>query len=88
MAIAISTQNQYVVFTITDSGSGISDEVKVKMFEPFFTTKPVGEGTGLGLSIVRKIVDKHHGKIDVYSQPGHTVFQVQLPINGEPSVNK
>lgn len=66
--------------TVSDSGPGIPADVREHSFEPFFTTKPAGEGSGLGLEICRRIVEKHQGKIDVESQPGHTTFQVHLPI--------
>ncbi len=56
--------------TISDTGIGMTEEVKHKVFDPFFTTKDVGEGTGLGMSIVFKIIEKHHGKINVISSPG------------------
>lgn len=55
---------------IKDTGMGMTDEVKHKIFDPFFTTKDVGSGTGLGLSIVFKIIQKHHGTIEVNSEPG------------------
>lgn len=64
---------------IIDSGHGIPDEIRDRIFEPFFTTRPPGEGSGLGLDIVRKIVEKHEGKIEVESQPGRTTFSVWLP---------
>ncbi|MEM9164202.1 MAG: ATP-binding protein, partial [Cyanobacteria bacterium P01_F01_bin.4] len=63
-----------------DTGCGILPEHQARIFEPFFTTKPRGEGTGLGLDIVRQIVEKYQGHIEVESQPGHTVFQVWLPL--------
>ena len=69
-----------VVVRITDSGCGIPPEIQGRIFEPFFTTKPAGEGSGLGLDICRKIVDKHHGRIEVQSQPGNTTFSVFLPL--------
>jgi signal transduction histidine kinase len=81
LGIAVFQQNQSVVVEVSDRGSGLSEDVKDKIFQPFFTTKPAGEGSGLGLSIVRKIVDKHHGTIEVASQPGHTVFKVSLPLD-------
>jgi len=68
-----------VVVQITDSGHGIPDDVRAHIFDPFFTTRPPGEGSGLGLDIVRKIVEKHQGKIEVESQPGKTTFSVWLP---------
>ncbi|MCU0545046.1 MAG: response regulator [Oscillatoriaceae cyanobacterium Prado104] len=67
--------------SITDSGQGIPAEIIDKIFEPFFTTKSTGEGSGLGLHIVKEIIDKHQGKIEVYSIPGQTTFTVYLPIN-------
>ncbi|HEX7151919.1 MAG TPA: ATP-binding protein [Thermoanaerobaculia bacterium] len=69
-----------VVIEVTDDGAGIAPEVRPRIFEPFFTTKPVGEGTGLGLDVVFRIIQKHHGKIDVVSAPGKTVFTVRLPL--------
>jgi two-component system NtrC family sensor kinase len=53
-----------------DTGIGMTKEIKEKIFEPFFTTKDVGEGTGLGMSIVFKIIESHHAKMEVESQPG------------------
>jgi len=78
--IVVSEQDNCIVVQITDSGCGIPPEIQERIFEPFFTTKPAGEGSGLGLDIVRRIIDKHQGKIDVESQPGRTAFRVWLPI--------
>lgn len=65
---------------IKDSGKGMTKEVKDHIFEPFFTTKEVGKGTGLGLSISYGIIEKHHGNIDVISEPGKgTEFIISLP---------
>jgi two-component system NtrC family sensor kinase len=81
LQIDVFMQNDYAVISITDSGNGIADDIKPKIFEPFFTTKPAGEGSGLGLDIVKKIIEKHEGKIKVDSIPGKTTFTVTLPIN-------
>jgi two-component system, NtrC family, sensor histidine kinase AtoS len=65
---------------IEDSGQGISDEVLSKIFYPFFTTKE--KGSGIGLAIAQKIVDSHHGSIDVESEVGRgTVFTIKLPLD-------
>ena len=69
-----------VLVTIGDSGPGIPTEIQSRIFDPFFTTKPVGEGTGLGLDTVVRIVQKHHGSIELKSQPGDTRFLVRIPL--------
>ena len=66
---------------VEDNGSGIAPEYLARVFDPFFTTKPVGRGTGLGLSLAYGIVQKHHGRIDVRSDPGRgSCFRVTLPV--------
>jgi signal transduction histidine kinase len=78
--VDVKQQDKSLQVSITDSGSGIPPEIMSKIFEPFFTTKPAGEGSGLGLDIVRKIVQKHEGKIEVESIPGKTTFTVSIPL--------
>jgi len=73
-------QDSFAIISITDSGTGIPDDIKPKIFNPFFTTKPAGEGSGLGLDIVKNIVEKHEGKINVESIEGKTTFTVSIPI--------
>jgi len=67
---------------VEDSGTGIAPGDLERIFDPFYTTKPVGKGTGLGLSLSWGIIQRHHGKIEVRSEPGHgTTFRVTLPID-------
>jgi signal transduction histidine kinase len=71
----------WAIVEIEDNGPGVPDEILPKLFDPFSTTKPPGQGTGLGLNICHNIVvQKHKGRIDVYSQPGGTRFEVRLPL--------
>lgn len=70
----------YLCLTITDTGSGIPEDVRQKIFEPFFTTKPVGQGTGLGLATVYGIIKQLSGYVFVTSKVGEgTSFIVLLP---------
>lgn len=78
-------EGEYILVEIEDNGPGIPEDIQSKIFSPFFTTKSVGKGTGLGLSISYNIIQKHGGEIKVYSKPGHTRFQIYLPINFETS---
>jgi two-component system NtrC family sensor kinase len=79
LRIEAQLNGDFVRVSFTDNGPGIPPEILPRIFEPFFTTKPRGEGTGLGLDICRRIVEKHHGRIEVSSQPGQTTFHVLLP---------
>ena len=76
----VSRDDQWIQLSIQDSGIGIPPEDMNKLFDPFFSTKE--GGIGLGLSIAHRIIDQHHGKIEVESTPGKgTLFTLWLPIS-------
>ena len=75
-----------VALAVSDSGCGISEEVRARLFEPFFSTKPGGRGTGLGLATVNDIVDRVGGVIEIDTEVGRgTCFRVLLPKYIEPA---
>jgi CheY-like chemotaxis protein len=71
---------QYIIITVSDTGTGIPPKIMSRIFEPFFTTKEPGKGTGLGLSTSLGIVKSHGGFINVNSEVGEgTIFKIYLP---------
>ncbi len=77
--IDITENENAIVLRVTDSGTGIPEDLKYRIFEPFFTTKPVGKGTGLGLSIIKGILDEHSATIAVTSDSPNTCFEIRFP---------
>lgn len=77
---------KFVLLALSDTGCGMSPDIKRHLFEPFFTTKTVGKGTGLGLATTFGIVKQAKGTIEVYSEPGRgTSFKIYLPRLSEPA---
>jgi len=75
----VEERSEEVIFTVTDSGPGFTEEARSKLFQPFFTTKDIGKGTGLGLSIAHGIVERHRGKIFLDLTSPQTKVVVILP---------
>ncbi len=88
LSASINVAKNEAVIEITDTGLGISDEIKDRLFDPFYTTKDEGQGTGLGLSIAYGIIRKHNGEIVVESEAGNGAsFFIHLPLQTEKSVD-
>jgi signal transduction histidine kinase len=84
VSVVVKQLGSMVAVEVRDNGRGIPAADLPNIFRPFYTTK--GEGTGLGLSLARRIVEDHHGRIDVTSVVGRgTTFAVMLPLQPKPS---
>jgi PAS domain S-box-containing protein len=86
LQIVATSAGQQVSISFTDTGIGMTEEIRRRAFEPFFTTKGAS-GLGMGLSESYRITERHGGRIDIESQPGHgSTFTITLPIitNAEP----
>lgn len=78
-------ENHNVRVKTTDTGCGMTEEVKTRLFEPFFTTRDVGEGTGLGMSVSYGVIEKHNGNILVDSEVDTaSTLTVTLPLTQDP----
>ena len=78
VAVGPDDEKNEVVLTVSDTGVGLSPEVRRRLFEPYFSTK--SSGTGLGLAIVRRAVEAHQGRIEVEGREGGgTTFRIHLP---------
>jgi signal transduction histidine kinase len=89
LTVRTALDGDRVLIEIGDTGPGVPAGIRERIFEPFFTTKEVGEGTGLGLDISwRIVVNKHHGDLQVESEPGNTRFRVRLPLTAPDAERK
>jgi signal transduction histidine kinase len=80
VTVATRKENEKVIITVTDNGTGMPQSLIDKIFQPFFTTKPPGQGTGLGLSMTYDVIKAHEGAIKVETKEGEgSVFVVELP---------
>ena len=78
--IDVNVNEDFVIFSVIDCGSGIPYEIQSKIFEPFFTTKDIGEGTGLGLSISAKSAQEHKGNLWIDNTMKNTTIRLELPL--------
>lgn len=78
--VKTKADDSQVTVSISDTGKGMSEEIRRKIFDPFFTTKAVGKGTGIGLAITQSIIERHNGEVQVNSEEGKgTTFIISLP---------
>jgi signal transduction histidine kinase len=81
LTVQASIDNQQICMSLIDTGAGIPADVLPKIFQPFFSTKSKSGGSGLGLPTTKKIIEAHHGTIDVQSDVGKgTKFTIRLPV--------
>jgi signal transduction histidine kinase len=79
--LSVEASESHALLEMSDTGIGMSSNVRERVFEPFFTTKPKGEGTGIGMAIVHRFVSDNGGEIDVDSSPGKgTRVKLRLPL--------
>jgi two-component system NtrC family sensor kinase len=84
LSVKNGTEKDMVEIIISDTGSGIPEQILPLVFEPFFSTKPAGKGTGLGLSVARRIIHDHGGELSIESIDGEgTSIRIQIPLYEE-----
>ncbi|HSQ91967.1 MAG TPA: PAS domain S-box protein [Nitrospiraceae bacterium] len=82
LRLSLAREGSYVCLGLSDTGHGMTEEIRSKVFDPFFTTKDFGKGTGLGLTVVKGIVEEHGGTIAVESVVDKgTTFWIRLPLD-------
>ena len=82
LRLSLDRENSHVRIGVSDTGHGMTEEIRSKVFDPFFTTKDFGKGTGLGLTVVKGIIEEHGGTIAVESVVDKgTTFWIRLPLD-------
>jgi signal transduction histidine kinase len=82
LRLSLAREGRHACLGVSDTGHGMSEEIRSKVFEPFFTTKEFGKGTGLGLTVVKGIIEEHGGTIAVESAVDKgTTFWIRLPLD-------
>ncbi len=80
--VTLRSVGEEALISVRDDGVGISEENLARLFQPYFTTKARGRGTGLGLFITRKIIEDHHGQVEIRSRPGEgTTVEIRIPLH-------
>jgi signal transduction histidine kinase len=86
ISVTTYAEDDDVIIEVSDTGRGMTEEVKNRVFEPFYTTKPAGTGTGLGLSFARQVIESFGGQLSVESSKGHgSTFRVRLRVADLPA---
>jgi len=81
MQIRTRREGDQAILEVEDGGEGIPEAIRERIFEPYFTTKPQGKGTGLGLAVVKRVVERHHGHIELHRRPGRgQCFLLSFPL--------
>ncbi|HEY6639588.1 MAG TPA: ATP-binding protein, partial [Nitrospiraceae bacterium] len=82
LRLSLAREGSHVCLGLSDTGHGMTEEIRSKVFDPFFTTKDFGKGTGLGLTVVKGIIEEHGGTIAVESVVDKgTTFWIRLPLD-------
>jgi signal transduction histidine kinase len=82
ITIATKNQNGHVLFSISDTGKGMSEETRLRLFEPFYSTRHGAGGTGLGMLTIHRLVEDHAARIEIISAPGQGArFEIAFPIS-------
>jgi two-component system, NtrC family, sensor kinase len=80
LQVAAAQEDAMCILQVRDTGPGVPQELRQRIFEPFVTTKGRDEGTGLGLPLCRKLIEDHHGRIDLEPSDSGACFRLSFPL--------